>query len=167
MKFYLFTTVLAIGLLSACSTPPKNEPMTTTKIELLNPEGLHKNPAYSQVATVEGNYRTIYIGGQNAVDKDGNLVGKGDIEAQARQILQNLETAVKAGGGSFENIIKWNVYLLQGQSAARALKVFQGAMSKMKNPPLISGIFVAGLANPDYLLEMEAVAVVPGDKNGR
>ena len=79
--------------------------------------------------------------------------------------LQNLETAVKAGGGSFENIIKWNVYLLQGQSAARALKVFQGAMSKMKNPPLISGIFVAGLANPDYLLEMEAVAVVPGDNN--
>ena len=135
--------------------------MTTNKIELLSPEGLHKNPAYSQVAVIEGNYRTIYVGGQNAVDKEGNVVGKGDMEAQAKQVLQNLETALKAGGGSFENVIKWNVYLLQGQSAEKAFKVFQGAMGKMKDPPLITGIFVAGLANPDFLLEMDAVAVVP------
>ena len=135
--------------------------MNTSKIELLSPEGLHKNPAYSQVAVIEGNNRTIYIGGQNAVDKDGKLVGKGDIEAQARQVLQNLETAVKAGGGALENIIKWNVYLVQGQSAEKALKAFQGAMSKMKSPPLITGIFVSSLANPDFLLEMDAIAVVP------
>lgn len=135
--------------------------MNTNKIELLSPEGLHKNPAYSQVAIIEGNHRTIYIGGQNAVDKDGNLVGKGNIEAQARQVMQNLETAVQAGGGSFEHIIKWSVYLLQGQSAEKAFKVFQGAMGNMKSPPLICGIFVAGLANPDFLLEMEAVAIVP------
>lgn len=133
------------------------------KIELLSPEGLHKNPAFSQVAIVEGTYRTIYIGGQNAVDKDGSIVGKGDIETQAKQVLQNLETALKAGGGSFTHIIKWNVYLVQGQSAERALKVFQAPMSKMKNPPLITGVFVAGLANPDFLLEMEAIAIVPAE----
>lgn len=103
-----------------------------TNVELLSPEGLHKNPAYSQVAVVEGNYRTIYIGGQDAVDKDGNLVGKGDMEAQARQVLHNLETALKAGGGAFENIIKWNVYLLLGLSAEKALEVFQHAISKIK-----------------------------------
>lgn len=135
--------------------------MDHNKIELLSPDGLHKNPAYSQLAVIEGNYRTIYIGGQNAVDKNGNLVGKGDMEAQAKQVLQNLEIAIQAGGGSFENIIKWNVYLLQGQSAEKAFKVFQGSMSKFKKPPLITGIFVAGLANPDYLLEIEAIAVVP------
>ena len=146
----------------SCGTGNQNQnPMNTNKVELLNPDGLHKNPAYSQVAVVEGNYRTIYVGGQNAVDKDGKIVGKGDIEEQAKQVLHNLETALKAGGGSVENIIKWNVYLVQGQSTEKALKMFQGAMSKMKNPPLITGVFVAALASPDFLLEMEAVAVVP------
>lgn len=160
-KYVSITTIAFLYMFSYAINAQNLRPMNNNKIELLSPEGLHKNPAYSQVAVLEGNHRTIYIGGQNAVDKDGNLVGKGDIEAQARQVLKNLEIAVKAGGGSFENIIKWNVYLLQGQSAEKALKVFQGPLSKMKNPPLITGIFVAGLANPDFLLEMEAVAVVP------
>ncbi|MES2678239.1 MAG: RidA family protein [Bacteroidota bacterium] len=160
MRPFITALFLALVLMS-CSTGTKNEKlMNRSKIELISPQGLHKNPAYSQVAIVEGNCRTIYVGGQNAVDENGKLVGKGDIEAQAAQVLKNLETAVKAGGGSFENIIKWNVYIMQGQSAEKALKAFQGAMSKMKKPPLISGIFVAGLANPDFLLEMEAVAVV-------
>jgi enamine deaminase RidA (YjgF/YER057c/UK114 family) len=159
---YLSITAITVLSILGCSVYAQNPyPMNTSKIELLSPEGLHKNPAYSQVAVVEGNNRTIYIGGQNAVDKDGKLIGKGDIEAQAKQVLQNLETAVKAGGGSIENIIKWNVYLVQGQSAEKALKAFQGAMSKMKSPPLITGIFVSSLANPDFLLEMDAIAVVP------
>ncbi|MBL7931335.1 MAG: RidA family protein [Bacteroidia bacterium] len=132
-----------------------------TKIELLSPEGLHKNPAYSQVAIVEGNYRTVYIGGQNAVDKDGNIIGKGDLEAQAKQVLKNLETALQAAGASFENIIKWNIYSLQGQSPEKALKVFQEPMSKMKQAPLITGVYVSSLAHPDFLMELEAIAIVP------
>lgn len=161
MKNYALAAVLAGTLMFSCSNGTQNTTTMNNKIELLSPEGLHKNPAYSQVAVIEGNCRTIYIGGQNAVDKDGNIVGKGDIETQAKQILQNLQTAVQAGGGSFENIIKWNIYIVQGQSTEKALKVFQGAMSKMKAPPLITGVYVSSLASPDFLLEMEAVAVVP------
>jgi len=48
-------------------------------IEHLNPEGLHKNPAYSQAVAVAGPVKTVYVGGQNAVDSEGNLVGKGDL----------------------------------------------------------------------------------------
>ncbi len=161
MKNYVSTAAIALLFILSCSIKAQNQHTMNNKVELLNPEGLHKNPAYSQVAVIKGNYRTIYIGGQNAVDKDGKLVGKGDMEAQAAQVLENIEIALQGGGGAFENIIKWNVYLLQGQSAEKAFKVFQGSMSKFKKPPLITGIFVAGLANPDYLLEMEAVAVVP------
>lgn len=159
----LTSVLVATALLSAnCSNDEQNrKAMDTTKIELLSPEGLHRNPAYSQVAIVEGNCRTIYIGGQNAVDKNGNIVGKDDIEAQAQQVLNNLTTALEAGGGSFENIIKWNVYIVQGQSTEKALKVFQEPMKTMKAPPLITGVYVAALAHPDFLLEMEAVAVVP------
>lgn len=135
--------------------------MSKMKVELLSPDGMHKNPAYSQVAIIEGNFRTIYIGGQNAVDKTGTLVGKGDIEAQAKQVLHNLELALQAADVTFEQVIKWNVYLIQGQSVEKAFQVFQGALSKLKKPPLVTGIFVAGLANPDFLLEVEAIAIGP------
>lgn len=160
-QFASACAALVITTMSCSNSTPKQERMDTTGIELLSPDGMNKNPAYSQVAVVEGNCRTIYIGGQNAVDKDGNIVGKDDIEAQAAQILHNLETALAAGGGSFEHIIKWNVYIMQGQSTEKALKVFQEPMKKMKHPPVITGVYVGGLAHPDFLLEMEAVAVVP------
>ena len=54
----------------------------------LNPEGLHKNPAYSQAVVTEGNVRTVYVGGQNAVDASGQVVGRDDIGAQAQQIFK-------------------------------------------------------------------------------
>jgi enamine deaminase RidA (YjgF/YER057c/UK114 family) len=161
MKSYTLLAAASLFIYGCHSDVKDQYAMNTSKVELMSPEGLHKNPAYSQLAVVEGNFRTIYIGGQNAVDKDGNVVGKGDMEAQARQVLENIQTAVKAGGGAFENIIKWNVYLLQGQPVEKALKVFQGAMSGMKRPPLITGVYVAGLAHPEFLLEIEAIAVVP------
>lgn len=162
MKNYIVIASLLLPCLFSCSDGNENQsPMNTNKVELLSPDGLHKNPAYSQLATIEGNFRTVYIGGQNPVDKNGNTIGKGDMEAQAKQVLQNLEIALEAGGASFENVIKWNVYLVQGKSVEKAFKVFQGSLSKLKKPPLVTGIFVAGLANPDFLLEVEAIAVVP------
>ena len=54
----------------------------------LNPEGLHKNRAYSQAVVTTGNVRTVYVGGQNAVDASGQVVGRGDIGAQAQQIFK-------------------------------------------------------------------------------
>lgn len=166
MKKTLFIVCIT-ALLYSCNGADQKQYDTAmkaeNKVEFINPDGLHKNPAYSQVAVVGGHYKTVYIGGQNAVDKDGNLVGKGNIEEQAKQILSNLQTALKAGGASLENVIKWNVYIAKGQSAELALKAFQEPLKTLKNPPLITGIFVEALANPDYLLEMEAIAIVPGE----
>ncbi|MBC7849550.1 MAG: RidA family protein [Chitinophagaceae bacterium] len=132
-----------------------------SKVELLSPDGLHKNPAFSQLAIVDGPARTIYIGGQNAVDKDGNIIGKGDMEAQARQVLQNLQTALAAGNATIANIVKWNVYVIKGQQLDKAFQVFQSAMKDMKAPPLITMAFVDALGNPDYLMEIDAIAIVP------
>lgn len=67
----------------------------------------------------------MYIGGQNAVNNSGEIIGKGDIEAQVRQILENLQTALAAGGAELENIIKWNVYAVQGYPIQAAFQVFQ------------------------------------------
>ena len=91
-------------------------------VKHLNPAGLHKNPPYTQAVVVSGNATTIYIGGQNAVDASGNIVGKGDIREQTEKALRNLETALGAGGAEFQHVVKWNVYIVHGQSARAGLK---------------------------------------------
>ncbi len=129
-------------------------------VERLNPEGLHKNPAYSQVVVTMGSVKTVYVGGQNAVDASGEVVGAGDIELQAEQIFENLQTALAAGGARLDDVVKWNIYVVQGQPPQPAFEVFQHVWGERLNAPLITLLFVAGLAHPDYLMEIDAVAVV-------
>lgn len=130
-------------------------------VEHLNPDTLHKNPAFTQVISVTGPVKTVYVGGQDAVDAQGNIVGKGDIKAQTRQVLINLRKALAAAGAEPEHIIRWNVYIVQGQSLRDGFEAFQQFWGHHPNPPAITGVYVAGLANPDFLVEMDAVAVVP------
>jgi enamine deaminase RidA (YjgF/YER057c/UK114 family) len=130
-------------------------------VQHLNPAGLHKNPAYSQAVVVSGRARTIYVGGQNAVDASGNIVGKGDLRAQTEKALRNLETALAAGGAGLEHVVKWTVYVVHGQSLQAGLEAFQKVWGQRSNPPVISGLFVAALAQPDFLVEIDAVAVIP------
>ena len=137
------------------------ETQVKTEIMYSNPEGLHKNPAYSQLVITKGPVKTIYIGGQNSANKDGQILGKGDIKAQAAQTLNNLKIALAAGGASLSNVIKWNLYIVQGQDSQVAFQAFQEDMKKLSNPPIITFAYVAALAQPDFLLEMDAIAVVP------
>ena len=134
---------------------------THAQVQHINPDGLIKNPAFTNVVTVTGHVKTVYIGGQDAVDASGTIVGKGDIKLQTEQVLKNLQTALKAGGAGLEQVIKWNVYILQGQPLRPAFEVFQRLWGRRPNPPAITGMFVSGLANPDFLVEMDAIAVVP------
>ena len=113
--------------------------MTTStpgKVQHLNPKGLSKNPAFTQVVTVTGPAKTIYIGGQDAVDASGAIVGKGDIQTQMEQVFQNLQAALKASGAELEHIIKWNIYILQGQPLRPAFEVSQRIWGSRPNPPL-------------------------------
>ena len=130
-------------------------------VDFLNPDGLARNPAFTNVAVVSGAVRTIYIGGQDAITADGEIVGKGDLAAQTAQILANIKTALAAAGAGLEHIVKWNVYVVEGQDLRAGFRVFQQVWGDRPNPPLITGFFVKGLANPDFLAEMDAIAIVP------
>lgn len=131
------------------------------KIQHINPDGLSKNPAFSQVVTTQGNGKTIYIGGQDAVNAQGEVVGKGDIAEQTEQVMKNLQTALSACGATFENIVKLSIYLVQGQDLYRGFQVSQKYFGNLTNPPVISVLIVAGLANPDFLVEIDATAFIP------
>jgi enamine deaminase RidA (YjgF/YER057c/UK114 family) len=130
-------------------------------VEYLNPDGLHSNPAFTNVIVVTEPARTIYIGGQDAVDAAGKIIGKGDIGAQAAQVMRNLQAALAAVGATLEHVIKWNLYIVQGQPLGPGFAAFQAVWGNRPNPPAITGAYVAGLANPDFLIEIEAVAVIP------
>jgi enamine deaminase RidA (YjgF/YER057c/UK114 family) len=130
-------------------------------VSYLNPEGLHRNPAFSQVAATRGLTRTVYVGGQNAVDASGAIIGHEDIGAQAAQVARNLQIALASADARIEHVVKWTVYVAQGQPIGPALAAFQQVLGPLQNPPTTSVLFVAALARPEFLLEVEAVAVVP------
>jgi enamine deaminase RidA (YjgF/YER057c/UK114 family) len=131
------------------------------RVEFLNPDGLIRNPAFSNVVIVSGNVRTIYVGGQDAVDAEGNIVGVGDLAAQTEQVLRNLRTALEAAGAKPEHVVKWSVLVVEGENLATGYAAFQRVWGDQPNPPVITAAVVKGLARPELLVEMDAIAVVP------
>jgi enamine deaminase RidA (YjgF/YER057c/UK114 family) len=131
------------------------------KIQYINPDGLSKNPAFSQIVTTQGVGKTIYIGGQNAVNAQREIIGKGNIYEQTEQVMKNLQTALSACGATFENLVKLTIHIVQDQDLNRGFQASQKYLGGLKNPPAVTGFFVAALAHPDFLVEVEAIAFVP------
>lgn len=128
-------------------------------IERLRPEGLVHSPAFSHVAIVPPGATTIYVGGQNAVDADGKLVGEGDVAAQSVRALQNVKTALAAAGASLEDVVQWTVLFVDGVD----VRVAYGAIAHelvATEPALVTGATVAALAVPGALVEIAAIAAI-------
>ena len=113
---------------------------------------------YSQVVEVRSG-RTLYIAGQVSVDKDANLVGRGDFRAQVQQVFENLKARLAEGGASFKDVVKLNYYLTDG-SDLQALRETRNSYINTEHPPASTLVVVKQLAREEYLIEIEAVAVV-------
>jgi reactive intermediate/imine deaminase len=125
-----------------------------------NPDGAPQPiGAYSQAVRIEtGDTAIIFISGQVSNDLAGNLVGKGDVVAQTEQIFKNLEAILATNGATFDDVVKMTTFLVD--IAARPL--IGGVRTKYLtgNLPTSTLVAVSALANPDYLIEIEAVAAV-------
>ena len=130
-------------------------------MQYINPDGLFKNPAFSQIVTTQGGGKTIYIGGQNSVNTQREIVGRGDISEQTEQVMKNVQTALSACGATFDNLVKLTIHIVQGQDLYRGFQASQKYLGGLKNPPAITGFFVFGLAHPDFLVEIDAIAFIP------
>ena len=126
-------------------------------VQFLNPSELRPPPGGRYTHVVKSG-NLVFLAGQTAVDRDGNIVGKGDIEAQARQVFQNIDVAIRSVGGTLANIVRTRTYLTDPRFAAG----YDAARTEFfpTNPPGGTLLIVSGLASPDYLIEVEAEGVV-------
>jgi enamine deaminase RidA (YjgF/YER057c/UK114 family) len=124
----------------------------------LNPDTLPKNPAFSQAIVVEDATRTIYVGGQNAVTPEGKVVGE-TIGDQTRQALRNLEAALAAADAGLSDVVRWTITVVDGQPLTEGFAAFREVWGDQPDPPTIGVHVVAGLANPAFLVEIDAIAV--------
>ncbi|MBN6035693.1 RidA family protein [Amycolatopsis sp. 195334CR] len=126
--------------------------------QLLRPEGLVRSPAFTHVAVVPPGATTVYVGGQNAVDGEGKLVGGNDPAAQTRQTMRNLHTALAAGGATVQDLVMLSIMLTDGVDLGAAYPVAAAELAGATPPVVVTR--VAGLAVPGALLEVSAVAAV-------
>ena len=131
-----------------------------TEIQLLRPAGLVESPAFSHVAIVPPGATTVFVGGQNAVDQDGQLVGGADAAAQTAKVMENLVTALAAAGAGIPDLVSVTVVLVEGVDVQAAYAAAVPALAAAKTPPLVSGLLVSGLGVAGALVEVSAVAAL-------
>lgn len=133
------------------------------RIEHINPDGLFRSPAFSQAVAVSGKGTTVYIGGQNAVNASGEVVGASDLAAQTRQVMENIRIILAECGATFADVVKMNIYIVQGQDATEGYAAAQPFFDAGA-PPAITAAFVAGLARPEFLVEVDGIVFVAAKK---
>jgi len=130
------------------------------RVERINPDTLHSNPAFTQMVVLPASSRIAIIGGQNAVDKEGKIVGKGDLAKQTERALANLVACLEAINATVADLIQVKIFVVAGQDLRAGFGEWMKVWGGRANPPTVTAIFVSGLANPDYLIEIEATAVL-------
>lgn len=133
--------------------------MGMTSIQRLRPEGLVASPAFSHVAIVPPGAATVYIGGQNAVDANGVLVGGSDTGAQSARALQNAKTALAAAGATLADVVQWTVLFAEGADLAAGYGAVAGELAT-DEPALVLAARVSELGVPGALVEISAVAAL-------
>jgi enamine deaminase RidA (YjgF/YER057c/UK114 family) len=155
----LLSVTVASAQMKQASQGEKRKMSNETNFQLLIPNTMPKSVGYSQLALVTGG-TVAFIAGQVALDKSGNVVGKDDFKAQIQQVFENLKAAVAAAGGSFNDVVKLNSYFLDLAHVPEFREV-RDKYINVKSPPASTTIQVPRLFRPEFLIEVEAVAVVP------
>lgn len=130
------------------------------KIEHLQPPSISNPGGYSHVVTVEA-AKLIFISGQVAYDDNFQLVGDGDLASQARQVMVNLQLALKAAGASFDDVLKFTIFVVDFKPAHRKIiMAVRDEFISQDRPPASTLLGVQSLARPELLIEIEAIAAV-------
>jgi len=125
-------------------------------VQRINPPALSKPTGYTHIVVVQGG-RTIYLSGQVPLTADGKLVGPGNMEAQTRQVFENLRAALKASGADLSDLVKITIFATDASQLPAIRKVRDQYL--LNNLPASSFMEVKALFRPDVLIEIEGIAV--------
>ena len=129
-------------------------------IQHINPPGLTTSPAYTQIVTAKPG-TVIWVAGQTAQNAKGELVGKGDLKAQVNQVWENLKLALAASGATFKDVVKITTYVVNYTPSMRDdLRAARLRFMGSTEPPAATLVGVQSLASEDWLVEIEATAVI-------
>jgi 2-iminobutanoate/2-iminopropanoate deaminase len=133
-----------------------NATASAQEIQRVNPEGMTQPTAYTHLVKFD---KLLFIAGQVALDADGNVIGAGDMKAQVRQVLENLQTILASEGADFSNIVKTNIFTTNieeyFETGAIRQEYFAG------HAPTSTLVQIERLARPVFLVEIEAIAIAP------
>lgn len=128
------------------------------KIEKFSAVGMFDPPGYSQGIKVSEAQTILFLAGQVAYDKDGSVKHAGDFKAQAREVFRCIKSLVETAGGRMENVVKLNTYLTDIRYRADLVPIREEFLGK--KGPASTLVQVSALAHPDWLIEVEAIAVL-------
>lgn len=128
-------------------------------VRFINPPTMARPVGYSHIAEVTGG-RMVYIAGQVALDREGRLVGEGDLRAQTEQVFANLQAALEAVSTDFNHVVKFGIFLLDF-SQVQAVREVRDRYVNLEHPPASTAVEVRRLFREGVLIEIDAVAVVP------
>jgi 2-iminobutanoate/2-iminopropanoate deaminase len=128
------------------------------KIEKFAANGLYDPPTYSQGIKVTEAQTVLFLAGQVAYDKDGSVKYPGDFKGQAREVFRCLKALVETAGGRMDSIVKLNYYVTDIRYRADLVPVREEVLGK--KGPASTLVQVSALAHPDWLIEVEAIAVL-------
>ena len=151
MRLLLMLTFALVPVLAAAQGRSSN-------IKRTNPQELSTPTGYTHVVEVTGPAKTVYIAGQIAFDKDGKVVGAGNMKAQAEQVFKNLQAALAAAGAKFSDVVKMNTYVTDMDQAPAVREV--RARYFGTTTPASTLVQVVKLARPELMIEVEVIAVV-------
>jgi enamine deaminase RidA (YjgF/YER057c/UK114 family) len=149
----------AVTAAAAAGAASAAQAQATANVRFLNPPGMTTPAAYSHVVEVDGPHRTVYIAGQTGVDASGKLAD--GFRAQAVQVMENIKVALASVGGGFEHVVKMNTYLTDTAAQVPIFREVRDAYVNKAARPAATSVQVVRLAQPGYLIEVEAIAILP------
>jgi enamine deaminase RidA (YjgF/YER057c/UK114 family) len=161
-----FVVVLVICLSMArnsAGTTELNQDQNTkrqTEKQFLNPNDLHPTAGYTHVVTANQG-KMIFVAGQVALNKQGDLVGKGDLRAQTTQVFENLKVALVAAGATFADVVKLNIYVPNYKPTdVPVIREVRSKYVSKEKPPAATLVGVQSLVREDFLIEIEVIAMI-------
>jgi enamine deaminase RidA (YjgF/YER057c/UK114 family) len=158
--FVTAVTVTAVAAAGAAAAAGSAQAQTGMNVRHSNPSGMTQPTAYSQVVEVNGPHRLVFVAGQTGVDASGKAAK--EFRAQAVQAFENIKTALASVGGSMDNVVRLVTYLTDIEQNADAYREVRASFFADKSAlPASTLLQVTRLANPSFLIEVDATAILP------